>query len=330
MKSTATVLRNRLIARARIRHLQVFVRVAELGSVKRAAEEVGLTQPTVTHALADLEGLIECALFLRHARGMRLTPVGQALLPVARRALATIDDGAEQVVALTGYASGVVRVAAITAAIAGLLVRAIPEFGRRHPEVLVQLQEADPLQQSELVSRGEVDILLCREPSVTPAGWRFVPLFEDRFAIVAGPGHPLLRRGRVGMPQLCEATWLLAPTSSAAREAFDHLFAGQPSPPRTSPVVTRVPAMFWAMLTREPLLAILPVSFARQLIDAGQIFEVALDRELPFEPTGMLLPAEGLGEGGQTLARFLETFAAGERAKPVRKARAKSRVLHLR
>jgi DNA-binding transcriptional LysR family regulator len=324
MKTTATVLRNRLIARARIRHLQVFVSVAELGSVKRAAEAVGLAQPTLTHALADLEALLECALFLRHARGMRATPAGQALLPVARRILASIDDGAEQVVALTEYASGVVRVAAITAAIAGLLVRAIPEFANRHPEVLVQLQEADPLQQSALLTRGEIDISMCRSPSVTPAGWRFVPLFDDRFAVVAGPGHPLLRRRRVGMAELCKATWLVAPTTTAAREAFDRLFAEQPSPPRTSPVVTRVPAMFWAMLTRQPLLAILPASFARQLIDAGQIFELSLDHELPFEPTGMLLPVEGLGEGGQTLVRFLEAFAAQERAAPVRKAKAKA------
>jgi DNA-binding transcriptional LysR family regulator len=51
---SATVLRNRLLTRARLRHWQVLVRVAELGSVRRAAEAVGMTQPAVTHVLADL------------------------------------------------------------------------------------------------------------------------------------------------------------------------------------------------------------------------------------------------------------------------------------
>ena len=78
MSANASVLRNRLIARARIRHLEVLVRVAELGSVKHAAEVIGLTQPAVTHVLSDLEALLECALFLRHARGMRPTPIGAA------------------------------------------------------------------------------------------------------------------------------------------------------------------------------------------------------------------------------------------------------------
>ncbi len=309
MSANATALRNRLIGRARLRHLQVLVRVAELGSVKRAADAVGLTQPAVTHALTDLEALLDSKLFLRHARGMRPTPMGLALLPLARRILAGIDDSAERVAAMTDRATGVVRVCAITAAISGLLVRALPPFGRRHPEVLVRLREADPLQQAAMIADGEVDLALCRAPDVTPEGWRFAPLMADRFAVVAGPGHPLLRRTRVELEALRGATWLLAPVPTAARQTFDRLFADGPTPPRTSPVITNVSAMFWAMMTQEQLLCLLPVSFARQLIDAGQVQEVSLAQPLPFEPIGMLLRADDATDATHKLARFLATFA---------------------
>jgi DNA-binding transcriptional LysR family regulator len=308
VNSNASVLRNRLVSRARIRHLQVFVRVAELGTVKRAAEAVGLTQPAATQAVADLEALLECRLFLRHSRGMLPTPVGHALLPLARRILLAIDDGAGQVAAMAGEATGVVRVAAITGALAGLLVRAIPAFSARHPDVVVHLHEADALQQAALVERGDVDLSLCRAPDVTPQGWRFVALMDDRFAVVAGPGHPLLRRRRVGVAQLGRATWLNTPAGTAAREAFDRLFADAPAPPRTSPVITRSPAMLWAMLSQQPLLALLPLTFARQLIDAKLLFEVSLDTALPFEPLGMLLPTAEPGPATRTLAGFLEAF----------------------
>jgi DNA-binding transcriptional LysR family regulator len=313
MQLTATVLRNRLLARARLRHLQLFVRVAELGTIKRAAESVGLTQPAATLALGDLESMLECSLFLRHARGMRLTGVGAGLLPLARRILSTVDEGAEQVVAMTAQATGVVRVAGITAALSGLLVRALPQFSRKHPEVLVQLREADAQQQAALVARGDVDISFCRAPAVAPQDWRFVPLIDDRFAVVAVTGHPLLRRRTVGLDQLREATWLVGPAASAARRAFDQLFGEDAAPPKTSSIITNVPSIFWAMLTSEPLLAVLPASFCRQLIDAGMVAEVRLAHELPFDPIGMLVPSSDISEATQTLAGFLERFAQRER-----------------
>lgn len=63
MRLTATVLTNRLMARARFRHLQALVRLCELGSLQRTAAAMGITQPAVTHLLADLESLLEISLF---------------------------------------------------------------------------------------------------------------------------------------------------------------------------------------------------------------------------------------------------------------------------
>ncbi|OJU39470.1 MAG: hypothetical protein BGN99_02050 [Alphaproteobacteria bacterium 65-37] len=309
MSANASVLRNRLIARARIRHLEVLVRVAELGSVKHAAEVIGLTQPAVTHVLSDLEALLECALFLRHARGMRPTPIGAALLIPARRILATVGDSAEQVVGMTGRASGTVRIASISAGISGILAQALPIFSRRHPDVLVQAQEADAIRLASLVERRDVDMALCRAPEVTPQGWCFTPLIEDRFAVVAGPGHPLLKRSKVGKEDLRKAKWLVAPVPTAARQAFDRLFAAEDNAPSTSSIITNVPALFWSMLTSERLLCVLPASFVRQLSDAGQVFELALAQPLSFDPIGMLLPTTDRGGALQKLAGFVEAFA---------------------
>lgn len=308
MRSNATVLRNRLIGRARLRHLQLFVRVAELGSVMRAAEAVQLTQPAVTHALADLETLLDCTLFLRHSRGMRLTMAGQALLPLARQVLAAIEHGAEQVAAINNDAAGVVRVAAITAALNGLLAQALPEFSRRHGDILVLLEEVDAQQQAALVAAGDADLALCRGPDVMPEGWEFLPLMQDRFTVVCGPAHPLRRRRGVGISQLREAQWLVVPTSSISRDAFDRLFADGPQP-QMRRIVTRAPAMLWALLVKEPLLCLLPASYSRQLVDAGLLAEVAIKQELPLEPIGMLSQPARLGDAAKILAEFLEEFA---------------------
>lgn len=307
MQASATTLRNRLLNRARLRHLHVFVRVAELQTVRRAAEIVGISQPTATQALADLEQLLEVPLFLRHAQGMSLTPAGAILLPLARRALGLIDETATQAAALAQGTHAVVRVAAISAAVGGPLGRVVPAFARSNPDVLVQLQEADAIRQAALVADGDVDCTVCRAPAVLPNGWYFTPLWKDRFAVVAGPHHPLARKRRVGMKELFDATWLVTPSSIAAREVFDALMEQAPSSVRTYNVVTASATMVWQLLASEPLLALVPLSVVERLLESGQLVELSWPKQVPFGEIGVLAPAEG---GREALGRLIDFMAA--------------------
>ena len=97
MSISAKVLLNRLTAKARFRHFEVLVRLNELGSIKRTAESIGMTQPGVTQILADLEHLLEVTLFHRHARGVLPTQACQDLLPMARQCLLGLSASAEAI-----------------------------------------------------------------------------------------------------------------------------------------------------------------------------------------------------------------------------------------
>lgn len=304
--ASASTLRNRLLSRARLRHLHVFVKVAELRTVKRAAEAVGVTQPSATQALADLERLLDCALFLRHAQGMTPTAAGTLLLPLARRALGLVDEVATQAAALARGSHEVVRVAATSAAIGGHLGCAIPAFVDAHPGVLVDLQEADVARQAALVADGEVDCAFCRAPAVLPTGWSFMPLWPDRFAIVAGREHPLASQRRVSRRELEAATWLVTPASIVARQAFDAFFADAAEPVKTYAVVTSSTAMMWSLLSQERLLAFIPASVMRGGLELGLLRELAWPRRFPFADIGLLVPQDG---GGPALARFVAFIA---------------------
>ena len=92
--TSASVLLNRLQARARLRHLQVLVKVAELRNLRRSAEALGLSQPAVTQLLADLERLVELPLFERHARGVRLTDAGRHFMELVAVGVDQLDHAA--------------------------------------------------------------------------------------------------------------------------------------------------------------------------------------------------------------------------------------------
>src|SRR5436190_21804675 len=74
-------------------HLESFLEVARRGNVSRAAEALFLTQPALTARLKSLESDLGVELFVRSARGMKLTDAGRAFLPYAQRTLGLVTEG---------------------------------------------------------------------------------------------------------------------------------------------------------------------------------------------------------------------------------------------
>lgn len=305
---SATSLRNRLLARARLRHLHVFVKVADLQTVKRAAEAVGMTQPSATQSLSDLEKLLECSLFLRHSQGMALTTAGELLLPMARRMLGLVDETATRAAEIAQGAVGVIRIAAISAAMGSHLGEAMPGFARLHPQIQIELMEADAQRQTSLLAQREVDCAICRRPSVMPASWAFSPLWPDQFGIVAGSSHPLVRKRRVDMTDLLDHMWLVPPTSIAARGVFDRFFAAEPAV-RHYNIVCASPTMLWTLLSQEPLLSLVPLSVMQRFLQTGQLALIDLGQEMPFDDIGVLAPQTDRGPALEALLSFLQTHA---------------------
>lgn len=310
--TTATVLLARLQARARLRHLQLFVRLAELGNLKRSADALSVSQPAATQLLADLERLVEIPLFERHSRGMRITAAGDALLAPARRALDALADGSEALTAIKRDGEGRVRVAAITGAIAGLLVRALPAFAREEPRIQIQVHESDADHCAEHLSRREVDVALCREPVALPNGCRFHPQLPDRFVVACGLDHPLAGRKRVSWARLAHERWLLPPVQSAARRMFDERMSALGVSPPVGPVVTLVSALTWALLQGDRLLTLAPFGVVRQLVEARQLDLIDTTPALPFAPLGWLLPEAGSSEATLRFVAYLEEFVRSQ------------------
>lgn len=309
LPASASVLLNRLHARARVRHLQVLVKLAELGNLRRASEALGLSQPAVTQQLAELERLLEVPLFDRHSRGVRITAAGQALLPVARRMLDALAEGSETLTAMKMAGQGAVRVAAITSGISGLLVRAVPAFAARHPQVQVHVTESAVDQWPLLLATREVDMALCREPAVLPAGHAFHRLLQDHFVVACGPDHPLAGRQGVRWRKLASELWLPSPVGTTAREMFDHLMSEAQVQPRICQVVTRTPALTWALLRSRRMLTLVPRGVVRQLVEAEQLALIGVEPTLRFRPLGVVLPEQGLSIAASRFVAALQACA---------------------
>ena len=305
MQHSASALIQRLLVRGKFRHVQVLLRLAELGSVQRTADAIGTTQSSVTQILAYVEGLLHVRLFERHARGVRPTPACSDLLPVLRQLMAGVADAAEIVTARQKQGQGIVRLVASVAAINGLLLEKLPAFGTRHPAIQVQLRELEGEDQLLAIGRGEVDLVACRRPSIVPEGWEFRPIVDDRLVVVCRADNRLAKLRKPGWRQLAEQTWVLLPVGYAVRTRFDAFAEQFPQAPRTFPVITRSFPVLWKLLLACDLLALVPLTLARPLLDTGELADLSVGMSLQMEPIGILQPTAGMGDAATRLGMHL-------------------------
>lgn len=301
------VLLARLTARARLRHLQLLVRIAELSSLQKAAESIGMSQPGATHALAEIETILGVPLFERHSRGMRPTPVGHALLPLLRMAMRQLQTCAETVAAMTAGSAGTVRVGAIGAGMSGVLTRVIPSFSQLHPEVVIDVQAVAVDDLLQLLEHGEVELLACRAPAQLPQDMGFLPMAADRYAVVCRPGHPLAGRQGVGAAELATQVWLTPPPTGIAARDFNRLADLLGGAPQTCWVSGRSMLLTLAMLQQRELLSLIPRNTAVQFLDAGLLAEVGCSPGLVpgLPPVGLVAPTD-LSRCSDAARRFVQ------------------------
>ncbi len=162
------------------RTLRAFVAVARLGTVVRAADALGRTQPSVTARIAALERAWRTRLFRRQARGMILTPEGTRLLPLAEAALSSLLD-LDRTAGLPMAGGHELAVGAGDALGRELLPRALARLVRKDPALSVRVLEGSAPRLLEALLDGEIDLALLVLPEAPPSRGvlRFEALFES-------------------------------------------------------------------------------------------------------------------------------------------------------
>lgn len=170
-----------------LRQLKAFEAVARYGGFSRASEEVGLTQPTLSTHIKNLETSLGVRLFDRASRSVSLTPTGTLLADYARRILDLYEESLEAVEAFTGQIRGSIQVDASTVPGEYLLPRWLVDFHRRYPEVQVTLTVSDSATVLGKVENGDIAVGVTGSPGANPVLESSL-LCEDGIILVTATG----------------------------------------------------------------------------------------------------------------------------------------------
>ena len=168
---------------------EAFLKAAELGSLTRAAAELGVTQSAVSHMIGALEEELGFSLLKRGRGGARATAEGERVLPAIRGMLNSREQLEQTAAAIRGLDCGTVRIGTFTSVAVHWLPGMIKRFQSEYPKVELKLMNGDYHDVEQWLSEGSVDLGFIALP--TRLKGRITALLEDRLLAVVPVDHRL-------------------------------------------------------------------------------------------------------------------------------------------
>lgn len=265
--------------------IEYLIAVAEHGSIGRAAESLGLTQPALTRAVARLETLAGQRLFMRHPKGVVPTPAGRALLSRALRIRAEYDDAMRELQQMKSGQQGLLRLGYSPSVDKDLVIDAARRLLLERPAARLSLVEQLMQPLLERLVDGRLDLAVAPVPTPMQPELAATVLYRDRLRLAADRNHPLLRQARIRWEDVAAQPWFLPSAQVRIRRLLDRRVAEAGLPPLNARVECDVVSVDqFRMLRGTRLLAICSEwsepAMRRFGIEFVPIEQLGLDREV--------------------------------------------------
>ncbi|MEK7945324.1 LysR substrate-binding domain-containing protein [Pigmentiphaga sp. YJ18] len=212
--------------RLRLRNLQMLLSLAQTRNISHSAAALNTTQPALSKWLRELEDDIGLPLFERHARGLRPTSYGEALIAHARRIETQLDRAHSDMEAMREGGSGQVLIGTSGAAAPDTVPLAMLALLRRMPQARIRVVESTMDQLMEQLARGDLDIVVGRSaPELHDPAIRSEALYLEPIHFVARPLHPLFEASEPTWDAVMRHRWILWPRGTPIRNALDAALA---------------------------------------------------------------------------------------------------------
>ncbi|QOT81521.1 LysR family transcriptional regulator [Cupriavidus basilensis] len=264
------------LRRDSIRHLRFLELVAEHGSLSTAAEQLALSQPAATKMLQDLEAAFGAELVARNTRGAALAPAGLVALDrlrIALSALAAAAQSMEEAPPIPVVRLGVLPLVGVVA-----LPKLLAAITERPDSPRLVVHESTVAGLLAMLSSGDLDCMVGRvgpdleEPATSEL--LVTPLWDERLAIACALDHPVGRKRMVGLAELRELDWVVAPRGAHTRQVFEEPFLSAGILPPRAKVESFSFHTNLCVVTNSRLLTVAPESAVRHYAQLGMVCSV--------------------------------------------------------
>ncbi len=205
-----------------LRHLKIFIMVADLGNMTAAAKSLFIAQPTVSQAITELEDYYGIKLFDRLSKRLFITEKGKQLLSYARHVTALVNE-MDQVLKNPDK-SGMIKIGASLTLGACLLPKLVNAFAKQYPLLQVRVITKNTHEIEELIMQNAIDFAVIEGVIHTP-DIITTAFMDDELLLACGRDYPLYNKESVSMAELGNLHFIVREQGSGTRELFENIMA---------------------------------------------------------------------------------------------------------
>jgi LysR family cyn operon transcriptional activator len=206
------------------RQLQYFLEVAQTLHFSKAAENLFVTQPTLSHQLSELENRIGMPLFDRTGGTVRLTQAGSILREYAKRSIDAVEEGCTALAELGGLQRGDLKLGVTQSFIRRQIPPIIAQFRSRYPAIQLHISDLNANQIERQLAEGTIHLGIAFVPA-TMEDTEVESILDERLVLLVNRNHPLASAGQVSWGELASYPLVLLNRSYSTRQMIDDYFS---------------------------------------------------------------------------------------------------------
>ncbi len=203
-------------------HLRYFVTLAGIQHYTKAAEMLSITQPSLSHAIAQMEDELGVPLFAKSGRNVVLTQYGEHFLQYTKKSLEILDEGIEAVRRNAGQ-NVIIRMGFCTPLGAAFVPRMSAGFLKKHPNTQFSFREDDAPHLWNGLAAGEYDVIFCEAPISKPE-FEIFPVHRKEWVLIVQKGSALAKRKEITLQEIADERLILFPKGTMPGKTTELMF----------------------------------------------------------------------------------------------------------
>ena len=204
-------------------HLKYFSVLAHLQHYTKAADLLGISQPSLSNAISNMERELGAFLFEKQGRNVHLTKYGKRYLEYVDQSLQILETGKKDLSSMVNLVNGLIQLGFIASVSATMVAPVMADFLKIHPNVRFHCLEGTSYQLMHDLEQEKFDIVVCSQKNENP-NICFQPLWEQGMTAIVPEHHPLALKSTVTIEELAKYPMVYYDQSAGTRPLLDHLF----------------------------------------------------------------------------------------------------------
>jgi len=263
-----------------LEYYKVFYFVAKYKSVTLASQQLYISQPAVSQAIKQLEQAVNCSLFFRTPKGVKLTPEGELLFSYIEQGYEKMLLGEKKLEEMLNFENGEIRIGASDMTLRFYLLPYLEKFHKSYPSIKIFVSNAPTPETILSLTAGKIDFGIVSAPIEISKNYKIIPVGEVVDTFVAGSRFSWLNGKTVPIDELERLPTICLEKNTSTRKFVDEFLLGN-NVTLTPEFELATSDLIVKFAERDMGIGCVVKSFAEESFEKGSLFELKLSKQFP-------------------------------------------------